>query len=444
MPRHSSSSDARYADRERSNSARTVWYRSLATKGGDGTVQRGERVEKRRIRSRGNMATSQLLDFDRLLAPVSEEAPGGSELRETPDGNTKYFEIKNARDQARQAERRILALGPADGLDDETRRERDEASRTVRKNWPEVQRLAEEILTEKSKDLWVAAWLIEALVRSDGLAGLRDGFRLTRELAERFWDQIHPRPDDDEGYGHTVSQLAGLNGVETDGTLIGPLDNVPITAETRSQRALTLADFRAAMNLDKVTPEARAKRLADGAITLDAFEKAQRETPADVVQGLLDDAQATLDEFNQLSEALLRLCGEQHHPPTSNIRERLREIVDVLHSQSNRFSPVSGEVSHDPSGNGSLAVSGMQGQGGVPVPNANAVYDREEAFRALLRVADYFRRTEPHSPVSYALEQAVRWGRMSLPELMKDLVEDSSVLREVFRRAGIKEEESSE
>ncbi len=390
------------------------------------------------------MATSQLLDFDRLLAPVSEEAPGGSELRETPDGNTKYFEIKNARDQARQAERRILALGPAEALDDETRRERDEAARTVRKNWPEVQRLAEDILTEKSKDLWVAAWLIEALVRSDGLAGLRDGFRLTRELADRFWDQIHPRPDDDEGYGHTVSQLAGLNGVETDGTLIGPLDNVPITAETPSQRALTLADFRAAMNLDKVTPEARAKRLADGAITLDAFEKAQRQTPADVVQGLLDDAQATLDEFNQLSETLLRLCGEQHHPPTSNIRERLREIVDVLHSQSNRFSPVSGEVTNDSGGNGSLAVSGMQGQGGVPVPNANAVYDREEAFRALLRVADYFRRTEPHSPVSYALEQAVRWGRMSLPELMKDLVEDSSVLREVFRRAGIKEEESSE
>lgn len=389
------------------------------------------------------MATSDLLDFDQLLAPVSEEAPGGTELRETSDGSTKYFEIKNARDQARQAERRILTLGPTENLDDEARKERDESARVIRKNWPEVRRIAEEILTSKSKDLWVAAWLIEALVRSDGLAGLRDGFRLTRELAERFWEEIHPRPDEDEGYGHTVSQLSGLNGVETDGTLIGPIDNVPITTETRSQRALTLADFRAAMNLDKISPEARSKRLADGAITLDAFERAQRETPADVVQGLLDDAQAARDEFNRLSETMLRLCGDQYCPPSSNIRERLSEIVEVMSSQSHRVTATGGEATSDANGNGSLAVSGTAVPG-IAAPSVDVVYNREEAFRALLRVADYFRRTEPHSPVSYALEQAVRWGRMSLPELMKDLVEDSSVLREVFRRAGIKEEESSE
>jgi type VI secretion system protein ImpA len=68
---------------------------------------------------------------------------------------------------------------------------------------------------------------------------------------------------------------------------------------------------------------------------------------------------------------------------------------------------------------------------------ASRVQTREEAFRALLQISDYFRRAEPHSPVSYALEQVVRWGRMSLPELLSELVEDQSSRREVYKRTGI-------
>jgi type VI secretion system protein ImpA len=60
-----------------------------------------------------------------------------------------------------------------------------------------------------------------------------------------------------------------------------------------------------------------------------------------------------------------------------------------------------------------------------------------------MRVAEFFRRTEPHSPVSYALEQAVRWGRMPLPELIRELVTDESVRRDFFRRTGMKIEDKS-
>ena len=41
--------------------------------------------------------------------------------------------------------------------------------------------------------------------------------------------------------------------------------------------------------------------------------------------------------------------------------------------------------------------------------------EQEDAFRVLTSVADYFRRTEPHSPISFLLERAVRWGRLPLP-----------------------------
>jgi type VI secretion system protein ImpA len=52
-------------------------------------------------------------------------------------------------------------------------------------------------------------------------------------------------------------------------------------------------------------------------------------------------------------------------------------------------------------------------------------------------VADYFRQSEPHSPVSYALEQAVRWGRMPLPDLLAELIPDESARTNMLRMTGI-------
>jgi type VI secretion system protein ImpA len=66
------------------------------------------------------------------------------------------------------------------------------------------------------------------------------------------------------------------------------------------------------------------------------------------------------------------------------------------------------------------------------------IRDREDAFQTLLKVADFFRRTEPHTPVSYALEQAVRWGRMALPELLAELIPDEQPRVTLFKQVGIR------
>jgi type VI secretion system protein ImpA len=69
------------------------------------------------------------------------------------------------------------------------------------------------------------------------------------------------------------------------------------------------------------------------------------------------------------------------------------------------------------------------------------VRTREDAFRALLQVADYFKRTEPHSPVAYTLEQAVRWGRMPLPDLLTELIPEQTAREQIFKIVGIKQPE---
>ena len=59
-----------------------------------------------------------------------------------------------------------------------------------------MRELALKTLAETSKDLEVAAWATEAMVRSHGLAGLYAGAKLMAGLAEQYWDGLFPLPDD--------------------------------------------------------------------------------------------------------------------------------------------------------------------------------------------------------------------------------------------------------
>ena len=44
-----------------------------------------------------------------------------------------------------------------------------------------------------------------------------------------------------------------------------------------------------------------------------------------------------------------------------------------------------------------------------------------KTFAHAAQIADFFRRTEPHSPLAYTLQEVVRRGRMTWPELIAAL-----------------------
>lgn len=368
------------------------------------------------------MATPATIDFDSLLAPISDASPCGVALKDDPATASLYYQIKDAREAARAAERAAKHAewgdegGPA-------------SASPARPDWQAVVRVASGALREKTKDLWISAWLLEGLARVHGFAGLRDGFHLVGQLCERYWDGIYPRPDDD-GVASTVAQLAGLNGEGSEGALIGPIAAIAIT-QGSSARPLTGEDYADAENVSRTSdPDARAKRIAQGAATFEKFDAASRETSPEFFADLREDIAAAIVEFEQMTRILEEKCGVDGHgysaaPPSSKIANALSE------SQS-RVKALAGEPAAPPPEGGDLATTFAVGKSA-----GGSMMAREDAFNALLKVADYFRRTEPHSPVSYALEQAVRWGRMPLPELMRELVSDDSTRRELFRRTGI-------
>jgi type VI secretion system protein ImpA len=375
------------------------------------------------------MPSPATLDFDSLLAPISAEQPTGLNLKNDAAPDNPYHKIKRDADSSRTSERLTRV---AERNEDGSLKEKIDPPA-----WRAVIDQAKSALSQKSKDLWIASWLIEGLVREHGFAGLRDGFRLFRELSERYWGSLYPALDEDdlaEGEYTSVIQFSRLVGGETEGTLAAPLLEVPIT-NSNKHGELSSADYLLAEDLELTTdPAARQARLDAGAVTLSQFQQAAAETSADFFQGLLDDVKACVDEYRQLNEVLAAKCvdaeGNVLAPAVSQTERLLDGCLDRVKLVSrNVLGAGEGET-----GDATASAGAAAGPGGVAAGN---VQSREAAFKELLKIADFFARTEPHSPVSYALKQVVAWGRMPLPDLLSELIEEQTVRDTLFKRTGI-------
>jgi type VI secretion system protein ImpA len=56
-------------------------------------------------------------------------------------------------------------------------------------------------------------------------------------------------------------------------------------------------------------------------------------------------------------------------------------------------------------------------------------------------VAAFFRRTEPHSPVAYLAEKAVKWGDMPLHEWLRKVIKDQGSMSHLHELLGVEPED---
>lgn len=362
------------------------------------------------------MTSQAVLDFELLLKPLSGESPTGENLHSDDADNAAFRELKSLRKELTTAEREIQ------------RNPGEAATETVSADWRRLRELATGLLTTTSKDLWVAAWLLEALVRLEGFAGCRDGYRLIRELAERYWDGLSPPADAGGRYLERVMQLTRLNGQGSEGALLAPLRLVPLFPGGEAGH-YTLNDY--IMNYTELG-RSRGKAQETG--------KAAMQAAADNAQArlrtLYGDLQQCLEEYRRFEEVLLERAGDDA-PPTGNVFELLESCSHGLRVMS---PALRGEGAEPAAGaaEGAIDATAEPAPAATPAVPATTLSNREEAFRTLERVADFFRRTEPHSPISYLLEQAVRWGHLSLPELMQELIGDGKARSAYFQLTGIR------
>ncbi|QCO67490.1 type VI secretion system protein TssA [Luteimonas yindakuii] len=341
-----------------------------------------------------------MLDLDDLLAPIDATYPAGEDLA-----------FSSELDLIQEARR----------ADDPTLEQGDWVTDIKSADWAIAARMSSELLRTRTKDLRIAAWLVEANGQLHGFSGLAQGYRLVAGLCDRYWDELHPLPDGDD-HEERIGNLGWLLGNSLQWLRTLPIVQAP-------QGRFGLGAFEAAHARGEQDP-------GDGRPGLDLLDAARRDTPHGFYRGLLnavDDCAEALHELQLAVDARLGVDG----PSFSAVNDQ----IDTLRRMVGRFAREAGVLFDGTSSGDATDVPMSLDPTPTPTPDiatagnaavaAGAPASRRQALAQLRQVAEFFRRTEPHSPVAYLADKAARWGEMPLHVWLKRVIRDDATLAQM-------------
>jgi type VI secretion system protein ImpA len=345
------------------------------------------------------------IDLDGLLRPVTEDAPAGPDLEYDP-AYLEAFRTSLGAPERRMGDTVVAAEEP---------------------DWRQVQALAGDLLT-RSKDLRVAVLLTRALSHLQGLEGLAAGLALIRDMLARYWDQLHPHLDPEDGNDPTarVNSLLDLCDREH---LLDCLRTAPLV---RSPVFGPLAYRDIEVSEGKISPSPGGKAL-DAATVNAIFQdcdvdalKASASAAAsarDQVRAILDTlaAQIRTDQLPNL-DPLAEVLAAIGKTLQSHLALRLPETTDSLESETSESQP--------DAGTGVAMAPGTR-------TTAGQIGSRDDVVRAIDRICDYYSRYEPSSPVPLLLQRARRLATGSFVDIVRDLA--PGALAEIEKVCGLGE-----
>jgi type VI secretion system protein ImpA len=332
---------------------------------------------------------------DELLDPISGESPGGVALRYDPI----YDKIKEARREAEDAW----------------------GGEPKKADWNLVVKLSKEALAKRSKDLQIAAWLTEALVRRQGYAGLRDGLVLLDGMLDRYWDTLYPEIED----GDLELRAAPLQWVGFKLDLAVRM--VPVNSaghdllRYESSRMIPTESDAAG---DDNRREQRELAISEGKLLPEDFDRSFDSTPADFYRKLYADLQEAMDAVAALDGRSRERFGDDDAPSYSGLQNALEGARLTVRQMLLKKDPRALDVPVD----AESPADEMQADAGVALPSGAAVpsttslgfasraiaepSSRDDAAALVERAARYLRKTEPLNPASYLMLRGFRWGEL--------------------------------
>lgn len=337
------------------------------------------------------------ISLDALTEPIDAAMPAGKSLR----GSGVYSVIE----QARRQDDASLPMGTW---------EHD----LKRADWDKVSSLAAGALAHKSKDLQLAAWLLEAQINQTGFAGISACMLLMQILCERYWDTLYPQTEGGD-LEYRANIFCWINE-----KLLPALRLVPITASGR-ERDYNWADWEQARRNEQLRATANGRDTAaiEGA-TLSALASAMSATATDAYAWLhhtLSDALAGIDA---LAKTLDRRFGKDAPGlgTLSELLEQIHGLVDAeLHKRGARLQALPSETAETVQTATPPLVAGQSREEANPPPTPASIRDRADAYARLAETADFLMRLEPHSPVPYLVKRATEWGCLNTVELYQEL-----------------------
>jgi len=328
-----------------------------------------------------------MLDLETLLAPVSGDQPCGEDLAFSSEIDA-IVRARQADDPSLEQGAWVMDLKEAD--------------------WKFVGKQCAQLIEKRSKDLQLAVWLAEAGVKTGGVRGLADSLDLIAGLCDRWWDGMHPLPDED-GFERRIGNLAWV------ASRIAPW--LRAVALTDAAEGHSLSHFDLAR--------------AQGGEALARLEAARQRSPRAFYQSLSGDCARCKEAIDRLERSIDARLGADG-PSFSAARSGLESVLMFVKPLAGEDTPAADPKMPSAQGASLVAAAPVQAMdAGGPLQS------RIQALAQLRAVAEYFRRTEPHSPVAYLAEKAAHWGEQPLHVWLRALVKDDASFAHIEELLGV-------
>ena len=323
-----------------------------------------------------------VLDIDALLQPISAEAPCGNNMEYEPP----FLELMEL---ARGKPEQVIG---------------DRVKPAEEPQWGEVHDTALELFG-LTKDLRVAGVLYVALLKRHGIEGITAGLALLRGLLERHWEHVHPQldPEDDNDPIFRVNSLVATLAHED---ALNTLRNTALVSSRQFGRA-TLRNQRIAVGVIKVAegegPDPAQEQSRIDAVFADVSVEALSSTAA-----LLNEASGHLNGIQQVLLQKADGIPDDVQPVMVDIKD----LQSLLAAQLGKRGVAAGPQEAD-SAAPQEPASGDAGRG--------VIRNSTDVLAALQRICDYYKKSEPSSPVPLLLQRAARLVNKDFMDILRDL-----------------------
>lgn len=344
------------------------------------------------------------IDIAALLEPVAPDAPCGEDL----EYDVEFLEMESAaagKPEQQVGEAIVAAEEP---------------------NWRDVEARAAGLLS-RTRDLRIACRLAQALLHTQGIGGLRDGLALVRGYLDRYWDELYPCLDPDDGNDpairvNTVGSLCHV------GRVINPLRDAPLVT-VRGQEPISTRTVAIVRGNEAAAPgyEARLPTAAEIEAVFMACDLAELRRTATAA----DEACALVAE---IEAELMQRAGAAKSLDMSVLAKALAEARAILApGVARRVSALGDEQPADVAGN-EVTVGEAQPVGQVQATRGRGpICGRDDVVRSIDEICRYFERQEPSSPVPILLTRARRWVTMDFIAVLQDMAPDAAKEAEKLR-----------
>jgi type VI secretion system protein ImpA len=234
------------------------------------------------------------IDIQAIMAPIPGDNPAGEDIRYSAT----FEELK----EARRAD---------DPLD------RGDWQRDIKTaDWNKIIALAGEALSNKTKDLQIAAFLVEALSNTEGFSGVAAGLNIITGFLRDFWDHLYPQIEEGD-LEYRIGPLEFLNE-----RLWLPIKQIPVTDRTtagyswmkwqESRQVGSEKDLRNPNGeVDEKKQRARADMIAEGKLSAEEFDNAVTLSSKAFYQTLAQNVTACVEAFKRLDETVDEKFGRE-------------------------------------------------------------------------------------------------------------------------------------